>query len=117
MIRLLADENLDLAIVNGLIRVLPSVDFVRVQDVGLSGMSDPIILAWAADENRVLVTHDLKTIPDFAYKRVSDGLPMPGVIGIRRLTPLGSAISDLHLMVECSTPEELKNMVYRIPIA
>ncbi len=53
MLRLLADENLDGNIVRGLRRKLPAVDLVRVQDVGLSGLADAEILAWAAAEHRV----------------------------------------------------------------
>lgn len=38
MLRLLADENLDGNIVRGLTRRLPSVDVVRVHDVGVSSV-------------------------------------------------------------------------------
>ncbi len=55
--KLLADEN-DNTLVRGLLRRRPSINIVRVQDVGLSGENDPIILAWAAQENRILLTHD-----------------------------------------------------------
>jgi predicted nuclease of predicted toxin-antitoxin system len=55
MISLLADENLDGNIVRG----VRSVDIVRVQDVGLTGADDPTVLAWAADQGRVLITHDV----------------------------------------------------------
>ena len=51
MLRLLADENLDYDLVRGALRLRPTLDFVRVQDVGLSGMSDPDILAWAAKDS------------------------------------------------------------------
>ena len=35
-----------------------SVDLVRVQDVGLEQADDTSILAWAAENNRILLTHD-----------------------------------------------------------
>ncbi|MFY7934380.1 MAG: DUF5615 family PIN-like protein, partial [Microcystis aeruginosa] len=57
MIKLLVDENFDNTIVRGLFRRNPMLDMVRVQDVGLSGMDDPTILEWAAQEGRVLLTH------------------------------------------------------------
>lgn len=62
-------------------QVRPSIDIVRVQDVGLSGEDDPTILAWAADENRILLTHDVATITSFAYQRITKDLLMPGAIG------------------------------------
>jgi predicted nuclease of predicted toxin-antitoxin system len=48
--------------------------------MGLSGKDDPTVLAWAASENRILLTHDVATITRFAYDRIVRGLPMPGVI-------------------------------------
>lgn len=53
----LADENFNGAVVRGLLRQVPSVDIVRVQDVGLSSAEDPAVLDWAAREGRVLLTH------------------------------------------------------------
>lgn len=50
MLRLLADENLNNAILRGLRLRMPDVDIVRVQDVGLIGADDPTILDWAARE-------------------------------------------------------------------
>ncbi|WP_369432127.1 DUF5615 family PIN-like protein [Aquisphaera insulae] len=54
------------------------LDLVRVQDVGLTETLDPLILAWAADDRRILLTHDRETIPAFAYDRIRRGEPMPG---------------------------------------
>jgi hypothetical protein len=42
--KLVSDENFDGDILRGLIRRLPALDVVRVQDVGLSNTADPIIL-------------------------------------------------------------------------
>ena len=47
MIRLLADEDFNGAIVRGLVR--RNVDIVRVQDVGLRAEPDLRILEWAAE--------------------------------------------------------------------
>jgi len=44
MLKLLADENFDNAIVRGFLRRRTNIDIVRVQDVGLSGEDDPTIL-------------------------------------------------------------------------
>jgi hypothetical protein len=55
MLRLVADENFNNNIVRGLLRREPDLDIVRVQDVGLSGVDDPTVLEWAAQEGRVLL--------------------------------------------------------------
>lgn len=97
MLKLLADEN-DNTIVRGLSRRKPSIDIVRVQDVALSGEDDPTILAWAAQENRILLTHDVTTITQYAYKGVAKDQTMSGVIELSVLLLLYSPIlhTDIH---------------------
>ena len=65
MLRLAADENFNNDIVRGLWRRKPDLDIVRVQDIGLSGADDPTVLEWAAQEGRILLTHDVSTITKF----------------------------------------------------
>ncbi len=64
--RWLADENLNKDIVRGLLRRKPDLDIVRVQDVGLSGVDDASLLAWAAAQDRMLITHDVSTMTAYA---------------------------------------------------
>ena len=44
MLRFLADENFDNAIVRGLLRRQPDLDIIRVQDTELSGANDPKVI-------------------------------------------------------------------------
>lgn len=60
--RWLADENFNNDILRALRRRSPSIDIVRAQDVGLTGVDDEAVLAWAAEQDRVLLTHDVSTI-------------------------------------------------------
>lgn len=85
--RFLADENIDPDLVLGLQRRVDGIDIVRVQDVGLRTLDDPTILQWAADEGRVLISRDIKTIPTFAHERVAAGLEMPGVFVLPSAVP------------------------------
>ena len=116
MISLLADENLDGKIVRGVLRRVRSVDIVRLQDVGLIGADDPTALVWAADQGRVLITHDVETLTRFAFERIDTGLPMPGVIETSASFAIGKAVEDLALMLECLTTGELENQVVCIPL-
>ncbi len=95
MLRLLADENFNNQIVRGLLRRKPEIDIVRVQDVGLSATDDRIILEWAAQQNRVLLTHDVETMTRYAYERVQAGLDMPGVFEVSRSVPVSLAIEEI----------------------
>lgn len=66
MLQFLSDENFDGDIVRGLFRREPNLDLMRVQDVGLRELDDPIVLDWAATNDRIVLTHDRSTMPDFA---------------------------------------------------
>ena len=68
MLKLLADENFNGEIHRGLLRLLPNLDLIRVQDVGLLSADDPTILEWAAENGRIVLTHVRATFPDFAYE-------------------------------------------------
>ena len=106
MLHLAVAENFNNNIVRGVLRRKPDTDIVRVQDVGLSGADDPRILNWAAQEGRVLLTHDVSTITKFAYERVEAGQAMPGVLEVSRTAPIGPVIDDLVLLIESSLEGE-----------
>lgn len=116
MIRLLADENFNNDIVRGLLRRQPNLDLVRVQDVGLAGADDPTILAWAAQENRILLTHDVATMTRYAYERIEQNLPMIGVWEVGRKVPIRLAIEDILLLVEYSAMDEWQGQVLYLPL-
>ena len=116
MLRLAADENFNQDIVRGLLRRESDLDLVRVQDVGLSGATDSVVLEWAAGEDRLLLTHDVTTITRYAYERIEAGLRMPGVIEVNRAVPLGLAIEDILLLVELSLPDEWVDQILFLPL-
>ena len=115
MLRLLSDECFDGRIVRGLHHVAPTLDLVRVQDVGLSAIDDLAVLAWAAAEDRILLTHDRQTIPGFAYARVHAGEPMPGVFVIHDKVPVREAIDAILLADGASQPDEWRDQVEFLP--
>jgi hypothetical protein len=116
MLPLAADENFNNDIVRGLLRRKPELDVVRVQDAGLSGAEDPTILEWAAQEGRVLLTHDVSTITRYAYERVRKGKSMPGVIEVSRIVPMRVAIEDIILLAECSLDAEWDGQILYLPL-
>jgi predicted nuclease of predicted toxin-antitoxin system len=114
--KLATDENFDGDIVRGLLRRQPDLDIVRVQDVELAEAPDAIILAWAATQERVLLTHDRDTIPNFAYDRIRAGEPMPDVFLVSDRMPKGQAVEELFVALHCLTPEECQNQVIYFPL-
>src|ERR1044071_1802680 len=116
MIRLLTDENVDNNILRGLARRLPHLDFVSVRDVGLGGSSDLVLLKWAANEQRIILTHDIKTLVRDANQLVAQGEPMAGVIFVPDRLGIGRAINDLVSVLEDATESSMRNSVKYLPL-
>ncbi len=115
MIRLLADVNFDFRIVQGLRRRIRALDVVIAQDVGLDETEDPELLKWAADENRIVLSHDVNTMVGFAYERVGQSLRMPGLFVVEEQLALGRAIEDLKILILASAENEFDGQVVFIP--
>ena len=111
-----ADENFNGFILRGLQRERPELDIVRIQDTVAAGKEDSIVLEWTAQQDRVLLTHDVNTIVGFAYDRVQAGLKMPGVLEISDQMPIGQAIEEILLIIEASFEGEWENQVRYIPL-
>jgi predicted nuclease of predicted toxin-antitoxin system len=62
-VRLQADADLNQIILLATIRREPTIDFQTSTIAGLSGIADAEVLARAAADGRVLVTHDRRTMP------------------------------------------------------
>jgi hypothetical protein len=107
MLRLVSDENFNGDIVRGLRLRRPDLDLVRAQDVGLEG---------ADENNRILLTHDRATMPDFAYARVVAGQPMPGVFVLNDRLPARQAIDELLLTGAASEQSEWAGLVLYLPL-
>ena len=114
--RFAADENFNGDLLKGLQARLPDLDIVRVQDTQLYQEPDPKLLAWLAEEARILLTHDAKTMPGHAYDRVQDGLPMPGVVIVRETTTMGHLLDDLETLIGAGSPADFENIVQFVPL-
>ena len=116
MLRLLIDENLNNHIVRGLKLRLPQLDFVLIKDAGLAGLPDPVLLNWATQENRTIVTHDIKTMIPYAKQLLARREPMAVVILVPQSLDVGRAISDLEVWVECASQAELRDSIRYLPL-
>ena len=109
-----ADANLDEDIVTGLRRREPGIDFQTATEAGLRGLNDHQVLARAAEDGRLLATHDLKTMPDhfadFILQKKSTGLVI-----ISQKIGTSVAIEELLLIWTASEAEEWTNRIAVIP--
>ena len=114
--RFLADENFNNDLLRALLRRAPDLDIVRAQDTIVAGADDPTLLTWAAREGRVLLTHDARTIPRFAYDRVRAGQPLPGVVVVSGGAALGTLLEDLLLLIAATRGDEWPDRVRFVPL-
>jgi hypothetical protein len=60
--RFQADADLNEDIVMAVLRREPDIDFQTAYEAGLRGLPDDAVLARALEENRILVSHDRRTM-------------------------------------------------------
>jgi hypothetical protein len=71
-----ADNDLDRDIVRGLFRLEPNIDF---EAEPLNDLDDEAVLLIALREDRILVTHDISTVPPLFF-RLRGGRDLPGAL-------------------------------------
>lgn len=115
MLRLLIDQDLDHVILRGLLLRVPNADVITAHQVGRSRASDLDLLAWAAKQKRVVVTHDRRTMSPYAARRIARGESVAGVIIVSRRLPVSQVIDDLEIIVTCSDVGEWENIIKHLP--
>jgi hypothetical protein len=114
-IRFLADANFNRKIVAGLLLRVPQIDFELPQDVIPEGMKDPKVLELGMALGRVIVTHDVRTMPSHFSAFVAGQL-CSGLILVPKSMAIGAAIEDLLLIWHVSEAAEWINQMRRLPL-
>lgn len=99
---------------DGLLRREPSIDFKRAVDIQLIGVPDAQVSSFAAKENRILVTHDRRTMPSHFAEFILEN-SCPGVCIVSQSLPVSTAIDNLFLMWAVSSREEWQNLIFDLP--
>jgi hypothetical protein len=82
-----------------------------------STTADPEILAWAAREQRVVLSHDVNTMTAFAMKRLTLGDPMAGLFIVHQESAaLSKIIDDILLLDDCSETDEWSGQIQYLPL-
>ena len=111
MLRLASDADVHGDIIRGIRRRAPGIDLVRTQDTLPEGTPDLEVLAWAAAENRVLITNDRNTMVGFAYQRFAAGGLVTGLIVTTNELSIGEMIEDILLVAEGLLEEEIREQL------
>ena len=100
----------------GVLRREPAVDFLTANAAGLRTLSDPEVLALAAEDQRVLVSHDVGTMP--AHFRVfrEAGNESPGVFLVPQSLEVGEAIDQIVLIWLASQGSDWVNRLVWLPL-
>jgi len=113
--RFQADADLNQIILLATIRREPTIDFQTAAVADLAGIEDSEVLAKAAKDGRVLVTHDRKTMPrhfaDFVARETSSGL-----LVIPQHLPIAQVVDDLILIWSATEAEEWVNRIAILPL-
>ena len=112
--RFLADADFNQKIVLGLLRREPAIDFQTASQGDVISRPDPEVLAIAARENRILISHDRGTMPAH-FTRFTATQSSPGLILVSQDIDIGTAIEDLLLIWAASTLEKWRDKIGFIP--
>jgi hypothetical protein len=72
-------------------------------------------LEWAAQNDRIVLSHDQNTLVGFALDRVTTGQPMPGLFVVDNEAAIGRVIDDLLLIDDTTEHSEWANRVEYLP--
>lgn len=114
-IRFQADANFNEDIVTGLVRREPSIDFQTAEAAGLRNLDDPVVLLRSAQEGRLLVSHDRKTMPGHFAEFISTHVS-PGLLIMSQRLDVRTAIEELLMVWIASETEEWVNRIAKIPL-
>lgn len=114
-VRYQADADLNHAIVTGVLRRESAVDFQSAFVAGLEGVKDPEVLAIAAQQQRVLVSHDRKTMPSEFAGFIANS-QSAGVIIVSRRLPIEVIIEELLIIWAVSSAEEWIDRIAKLPL-
>lgn len=114
-VRFLADEDLHGVLIEGLQSREPTSDILNVKSAGLREMTDPDLLELAAQQGRILITHDRGTMTRYFLERLRAGKPNPGIFVVPQQASLGEIIESLLLVWTASQEEEWRNQIVYLP--
>ena len=114
-IRFQADADLNQIIVKATLRLEPGIDFQTAHAGGLANLDDATVLKRAAEQGRIVVSHDRKTMPGhFGQFILSE--KSPGLLIVSQKLPVYRVAEDLFLIWSASKPEEWVNRIRSLPI-
>jgi hypothetical protein len=114
-VRFLGDANFNQRIVAGLLLREPGIDFALPQAMIPERMKDPDVLDLAHLSGRIVVSHDVTTMPHWFGRRVEER-SCAGLILVPENVPIRDAIEDLLMIWHVTEAEEWTDRVEWLPL-
>ena len=114
-IRFQADNDLKFQIVKAVRRREPAIDFVSAQDAGLDELGDPELLDRAAAEDRVVVSHDRRTMIAHFRAHLAAGKSSPGLLIVSQGAVTGDVVEAIVCLDALANPADLRDQAHYLP--
>ena len=94
-----------------------TLDIVRVGDISELplGLDDQSILQWCEFRQRILVTHDLESMPNHVQQHLQAGRTLPGVFLVRKGFSIRQIVEQLVLLCHGGSVEDFRDQLVYIP--
>ena len=110
-----ADNDLNQKIVAIVLRREPMIDFQTAAQANLHGLDDLTVLSLATFENRLLISHDQRTMPDYFAEFISEN-QSSGLLIAPQTVAVNIVVEEIIMIWTASEAEEWKNRIAYLPL-
>lgn len=117
--RFFTDENFDMRISVGLRQRYPDLDLLTAQEAALLHTDDPQLLRIAQRFDRIMLSHDVNTMPAHFKRFLAELTPSqhsPGVVLVAQEASVGDAIEWIAEFWGASQHAEWQNLLVWLPL-
>jgi len=113
--KFLADEDWRYEIVLAVRRLEPAIEISTIVELGRSGLPDAEQLAFAYENNWLILSHDVNTLKAEAELRIKDGRGIAGVFLASQRSSSRGIAESLVMIWAASGAEEWKDRIVYLP--
>ena len=114
-IRFQADADLNQLLVSAVLRRESKINFQTAFQAKLANLDDPQVLEYARSEQRILVTHDRRTMPYHFAEFIKESTSS-GVIIVSQQISVHQFVEDILLIWSATEIDDWINRIAALPI-
>ncbi len=116
MPRILTDQDFDEDIARGLARRVTDLDWQPLRALADRRSQDEVVLRVAFTEERIVLSHDVRTLYPLALRLAGTDAAIPRVVAVPRTMPIGAILEQLEVLLGAGTDEDWGLGVVRLPL-